>query len=81
MKTIGIFYINVANIPPSMVDEHMKAFVNKTGQLDDIELFFIPVRQQETKIEFWGDTTKNCKPSKKLLLKLKEKYTIVLKQK
>ena len=52
-KLILVFYIGVGNLPPAEVSEFMQDVVAnlKKDKQKDIIYYFIPVRNQETKIE------------------------------
>ncbi len=52
-KLILVFYIDVGNISPSEVAEYIEGIRDNTrvGDINEVVQFYIPVRDQETRVE------------------------------
>jgi len=80
MKTIGVFYLNISELPNIEVDNHVARVLKTLGDSKELgvdQYFVVPVRDKESEWVFWGDTTENCTPSNELIKKIKHQIKVV----
>lgn len=77
MQTIGVFYLDTKGLDAGELGNQMESVfkylieINRNGE-EFIHWIVLP--SDHNKIEFWGDSTENLQPSKKLIKKLKASY-------